>query len=103
MMIEKIIQWSRTTEVNDAAIRLYTAFDNSGPDDPYLASTFTTLNAENLKLTQVIRRTKAESELEEMDEVRDDKVRALYYLLKGFFASSYPRNQADGTGTDGYI
>lgn len=89
-MIEKIIQWSRTTEVNDAAIRLYTAFDNSGPDDPYLASTFTTLNAENLKLTQVIRRTKAESELEAKDELRDDKVRALYYLLKGFLHHPTP-------------
>ena len=83
-MIDKLIAKSRVTEVNDVATRSLGAFNQSGITDPYLSTTFTSLDAANLKLSEVIKRTKAESDLEEKDEVRDDKVRGLYYLLNGF-------------------
>lgn len=83
-MIEKLIASSRVTEVNDVATRSSGSFNQSGITDPYLSTTFTSLDAANLKLSEVIKRTKAESDLMEKDEVRDDKVRGLYYLLNGF-------------------
>lgn len=83
-MIDKLISQSRVTEVNDVATRMSGAFKNSGLTDQYLVSTFTALDAGNTKLTLSIKRSKAESDLETMDEVRDDKDRSLYYLLLGF-------------------
>jgi hypothetical protein len=83
-MIQKLIPSSRVTEVNDAATRSSGAFGESGVTDPYLTTTFAALDAANLTLSLAIKRSKAESDLEEKDEVRDDKVRALYYLINGF-------------------
>ncbi|MHB8871982.1 MAG: DUF6261 family protein [Candidatus Doudnabacteria bacterium] len=83
-MIDKLISTSRVTEVNDVATRSSGAFGESGVTDPYLTTTFGSLDAANLTLSLAIKRSKAESVLEEKDEVRDNKVRALYYLLNGF-------------------
>ena len=83
-MIEKLIAQSRVTEVNDAATRMSGSFKNSGLTDQYLVSTFTTLDASNMKLTLAIKQSKAESDLEEYDEGRDDKVRSFNYLVQGF-------------------
>lgn len=83
-MIEKLMTNSRNTEVNDVGTRTSGAFQKSGITDPYLVTLFTILDALNLKLSLVVKRTKAESDLAEKDEVRDDKVRALYYLINGF-------------------
>jgi hypothetical protein len=83
-MIEKLMTNSRNTEVNDVATRMSGAYQNSGLTDTYLVSSFTSFDAANLKLSLVIKRSKAESDLDEKDEVRDDKYRALYYLLNGF-------------------
>jgi len=60
------------------------AFAESGVTDPYLNSTFGSLDAANLALSLAINRSKAESDLEEKDEVRDNKVRSFYYLILGF-------------------
>ena len=83
-MIDKLISTSRVTEVNDVATRASGAFSASGITDPYLTTEFTSLDAANLKLSEVIKRSKAESDLMEKDGVRDDKDRALYYLINGF-------------------
>lgn len=83
-MIEKLIAKSRVTEVNDVATRMSGAFKDSGISDAYLVTTFTSLDAANLKLSLAIKRSKAESDLEEKDEVRDNDVRAVYYLINGF-------------------
>jgi len=83
-MIQKLISWSRVTEVNDVATRMSGAFQTSGLTDPILTAHFTILNAANLELSKVIRRSKAESNLEDKDEVRDQATRSLYYLIKGF-------------------
>ena len=83
-MIERLLSTSRVTEVNDAATRISGAFGESGITDAYLTTTFSAFDAANLELSKAIRRSKAESELEEKDEVRDTRVRSLYYLLNGF-------------------
>ena len=83
-MIEKLMSNCRNTEVNDVATRVSGAFAGSGVTDPYLTTTFAGLDAANLALSQVIKRSKAESELEVKDKVRDDKVRAVNYLINGF-------------------
>ena len=83
-MIEKLMTNSRNPEVNAVVVRTSDGFKQSGITDPYLVTTFAGLEAANLKLSAVIKRTKAESDLEEKDEVRDEKIRALYYLLNGF-------------------
>ncbi len=75
---------SRVTEVNDVATRMSGSFQNSGLTNPYLVSTFTALNVVNTKLKLAVKRSKAESHLEEKDEVRDEKVRSFYYLALGF-------------------
>lgn len=82
-MIQKLIPSSRVTEVNDAATRMSGTFRTAGLTDAYLVSTFTELGISNMKLTLAINRSKSESDLEEKDEVRDNKYRALYYLLNG--------------------
>ena len=86
--MDKLMINSRVTEVNDVATRMSGAFQNSGLTDPYLVSTFIALNGVNTKLTLAVKRSKAESDLEEKDEIRDDKVRSFYYLVQG--ASHHP-------------
>lgn len=83
-MIEKLIYQSRTTEVDAASVRLIGAYQNSGlGSDTHLTGMFTTLGDGSARLTAAINRLKADSELEQKDEVRDDKVRALFYLVNG--------------------
>ena len=83
-MIEKLMTNSRVTEVNDVATRMSGAFHAQGIADPYLTATFGSLDTANIELSKAIRRSKAESNLEEKDEVRDGCTRSLYYLINGF-------------------
>lgn len=83
-MIEKLLIISRVTEVNDVATRISGAFHAQGIADPYLEATFSSLDTTNLELSKAIRRSKAESNLEDKDEVRDGSTRSLYYLIIGF-------------------
>jgi hypothetical protein len=83
-MIEKVMSNSRATEVNDLVSRAVGAFKKTElGGDAYLTGIMTGLEAEVARLTAAIKRMKIESELEELDEVRDDKLRALFYLLLG--------------------
>lgn len=75
---------SRVTEVNDVGTRMSGAFHTQGIADPYLTATFGSLDTANTELSKAIRRSKAESNLEDKDEVRDQAVRSLYYLITGF-------------------
>jgi len=75
---------SRVTEVNDVGTRMSGAFNAQGIADPYLTATFGSVDATNLELSKSIRRSKAESNLETKDEVRDGYTRSLYYLINGF-------------------
>jgi len=83
-MMEKLIYQSRTTEVDAVSDRMIGAYQKSGLDsDVHLAEIFTGLGDASARLKAAVKRTKAESELEQKDEVRDDKVRALFYLVNG--------------------
>ena len=94
-MIEKLIAKSRTTEVDAASIRIIGAYKNTGlSSDAHLVKIFSKLESKSAILTSAINRMKAESELEEKDEVRDDKVRAIHYLLMGLLHHPDPTIKA---------
>ncbi len=59
--------------------------------DAHLVKIFTSLGDASARLKAAVKRTKAESELEEKDELRDDKVRALFYLVKGYVHHPDPK------------
>jgi Family of unknown function (DUF6261) len=81
----KLIATSRTTEVNAVGTKIIFEYDkNDWSADAHLTAIFDGLKAKNAILTSAINRIKAESVLEEKDEVRDEKVRAIYYLIFGF-------------------
>src|SRR5680860_8806 len=93
-MIEKLMTNSRTTEVDAVSLRTIGAYKNTSlSSDAHLASIFTGLETESARLTAAIKRSKAESELEVKDEVRDDKVRAIHYLLMGLLHHPEPAIQ----------
>ncbi len=83
-MIDKLIPSSRVTEVNDVATRSTGAYGESEISDPVLNNNFSNLGEINTELSKAIRRSKAESDLEEKDENRDNKLRSFYYLIFGF-------------------
>lgn len=76
---------SRVTEVDAASMRIIGAYKTTSLNtDPHLAGMFAALEPLTGTLTAAINRSKAESDLEAKDEVRDEQVRALYYLVTGF-------------------
>ena len=83
-MIQKLIIWSRKTEIDDVAARLSAAFGASGITDPYLTACFVALGEKHLALSLAINRPKAASRLKEKDAVRDQKTHALHQLLSGY-------------------
>lgn len=84
-MIEKVISYSRTTEVDAIGRQLLAAYADSSLDsDQNLADIMHRIEGHSTKLNGAIRRIKSESELEEKDELRDKAVRGLYYLLQGY-------------------
>ena len=83
-MIPKLINYSRTTEVSAVADRITDAYKGTGlSTDAYLSGLMTGLEADQVLLTEAIKRMKAESELEAQDELRDTEIRSLYYLVLG--------------------
>jgi len=83
-MIEKLINQSRTTEVDGASIRMIDAYKTTSlTTDTHLSAMFTGLESDTSQLTKAIDRSKVESQLDEKDELRDDKIRSLYYFLQG--------------------
>lgn len=84
-MIEKLSSVSRVTEVDAASMRMIGAYKTTGlSTDPHLGAMFASLESQSAALTSAIKRSKAESELELKDEVRDRQVRALFYLVQGY-------------------
>jgi hypothetical protein len=84
-MIEKIIFNSRITEVDAASMRMIGTYKNSSLNsNTHLSAMFTDLETQSELLTSAINRWKAESALDAKDSVRDNQVRALFYLVQGF-------------------
>ncbi|MBU0474591.1 MAG: hypothetical protein KKF62_10540 [Bacteroidetes bacterium] len=76
---------SRTTEVNAVAGRIIAEYEKTDwSSDTHLTGIFNLLKPKNEILTGAINRIKAESDLEEKDEIRDEKIRSVYYIILGF-------------------
>ena len=87
--LSKLISFSRATEVNTVGSKIIFEYEkNDWSSDAHLTSIFDLLKTKNDVLTGAINRIKAESDLEEKDLVRDEKVRAIYYLILGY--THYP-------------
>lgn len=83
-MIEMITFNCRATEVDAATRRIIGAYKKQNlSNDAYLPAMIERLEEGVEKLSSSIYRSKAESELEEKDQVRDEKLRAVYYLVNG--------------------
>lgn len=84
-MLEKLMTNSRVTEVDAAATRMVGAYEKTSlSSDVFLADVFTQIKAILAFFVAAINRMKAESNLEEKDEVRDNALRGLYYMLLGY-------------------
>ncbi|MBU1117161.1 MAG: hypothetical protein KKE09_18720 [Bacteroidetes bacterium] len=83
--LNKLIGIGKTTEVNSVTTGIIAEYSkNDWSSDAHLTSIFEELQPLNGQLTSAINRIKAESNLEEKDELRDSKVRAVNYLTMGF-------------------
>jgi hypothetical protein len=76
---------SRVTEVDNSFTRISGAYQNTTLNsDPNLVKIFGPLQEKSTLLTEAIRRLKTQSAQQPNDEVRDEKIDALYYLLLSF-------------------
>lgn len=83
-MIQKLMTISRTTEVCSVSERIVGAYKRTGlGSDTHLSGMMTGLEDDLVRFTAAIKRMKAESDLEAQDELRDEEIRALYYLVLG--------------------
>ncbi|MBU0476192.1 MAG: hypothetical protein KKF62_18755 [Bacteroidetes bacterium] len=83
--ISKLTTTVRTTEINSVTSGIIAEYSQTTlSSDAHLATIFEQLQPINAKLTESINRIKAESNLEEKDELRDNKIRAINYLALGF-------------------
>ncbi|HSH19166.1 MAG TPA: DUF6261 family protein [Draconibacterium sp.] len=83
-MIDKLMSNSRTTEVDAVSMRIIGAYKKTTLNtDTYLSGVMLSVEEKSLLLTQAINRMKAESDLEEKDEIRDNAFRSLYFLVNG--------------------
>ena len=83
--INKLIISCRNTEMNGAADRIILKYEEEDwSTDTHLTEYFNSLKAENGKLQTAINRSKAQSELEEKDEIRDQNVRGINHMLEAY-------------------
>jgi hypothetical protein len=83
--ISKLTTTVRTTEINSVANGILAEFSASNlSSDAHLTTILGLLQPINANLTEAINRIKAESNLEEKDELRDGKIKAINYLAMGF-------------------
>tara|TARA_R110001583_G_scaffold21469_6_gene81605 strand:+ start:3918 stop:4640 length:723 start_codon:yes stop_codon:yes gene_type:complete len=83
-MFSKLTPNCRVTEVNTASENLLMAFNKQTFEgDNYIGGLFTNLQTWTGSLGTAIHRGKVESNLDELDVARDEKVQALNYLLLG--------------------
>lgn len=83
--LNKLTPSCKTTEADAVSGNIITQYDKDDwSSDTHLTGIFDLLKPESERLTKAINRIKAESDLEVKDEQRDNKVRAIYYLVMGF-------------------
>jgi hypothetical protein len=83
--VNKLLCSSKTTEIDTVSGRIIAEYEKSDwSADTHLTGIFDKLKPVSEELTKAINRIKAESNLEEKDELRDTRIRAIYYLILGF-------------------
>lgn len=83
-MLSKLDVRSRVSEVDAAATRIYGAYKTTNLNsNPHVASIFGQLESLNGQLNLAINRKLVNSELDHADAVRDNAMRAFYFLAKG--------------------
>jgi hypothetical protein len=83
-MFSKLTPNCRVTEVNTTSDNLQMAYQKQSLEsDAFLTTIFGSLKTGSNLLRTAINRSKAESNLDEKDVVRDEKVQAVNYLLLG--------------------
>ena len=83
-LLNKILCSSKTTEVDTVSGRIIAKYSKDDWSfDTHLTMLFDLLIPVSQRLTTAINRSSAESNLEEKDELRDNKVRAIHYLILG--------------------
>ena len=76
---------SRITELNGTTIRIIRLYGNDAvPDDDFLKKLIGTIKAQSGRMTVAIKRSRTLSRLKEKDAARDEQIRALKALLKGY-------------------
>jgi hypothetical protein len=84
-MIKKVITSSRTTEVSSVAMQIIDASQlKDWSADGHLSNLWGLLENKSNLLNGAIRQAKVISDLDELDGVSEDKIRALYYILLGY-------------------
>lgn len=97
-MIDKLIAHSRTTEVASAVTLIMNSFRSAPIYNSFIDSLFLNIENQNNLLLNAINSTKVNSELDEKDELRDDKLRSLYCVLLG--ASHHPYSSISAAGKE---
>ena len=83
-MIPKLSHQTRITEVHSTSVKLGLSYKKQTLEsDTYLAGLFSYLTDKSDALGTAINRSKAQSNLDDKDVVRDERVQALKYLLLG--------------------
>jgi hypothetical protein len=82
--LNKLLANAKTTEVDAVSSRIVTeSKKNDWSEDTHLTGIWGKLEPASQKLNIAVNRIKAESKLEEKDEQRDNKIRAVHYLVLG--------------------
>lgn len=84
--MKKLHNKIRVTELGDIAsqlVKLYQKTENL-QEDSFLKKTFSELESQGNSITEAVKKDKAVSHLEEADEKRDNAIRVLDKLLKGY-------------------
>ncbi len=90
--MKKLNYSARTTEVDDVSDRLIGVYDAQPTlaTDLFLATTFGEIRTQSHDITEAIKRDRALSELDAADALRDDRVRDLRYIIRGYRALPLP-------------
>ncbi len=84
-MLEKLMITSRTTEVDSVASRTISSYQGSTLNtDPNMVKIFSPLQEKSTLLSAAINRLKGKSEQKANDDIRDEKIDGLNFLLLSF-------------------
>lgn len=88
ILLSTLMTCSRTTEIFSAAQKMINEYDSGEwSEETKLTRIFYELKTANMKLERAIDLHQALSNFEEKDEIRDDKVHDIYYLITGYLHS----------------